>query len=257
MRHRAGGADQLRGAAEKSLAARRHDHAGHRALFGDAAGIGLVADFLRNRHRFAGQRRLIAAQILAVDQHQVGRDDLSRFDADDVAGHEGGRVARGPLAVAQHAGARRQAFLQRGKRVRGLVVLPEADDAVVDQEPGDDGKVRPVLAQRGDDGGGFDEERQRPPEIGQQLVPLALSVVFERVRPVLQQTLLGLLRAQSLLGRIAGVKCGGDLRGWVRGRRRWGATHRLGDCDAHGLPPATRSHARLAGAGRCVKSVNT
>ena len=50
---------------------------GHRALLGDAARIGAVADPLADRQRLAGQRRLVDAEILAVDQQQIGRHDLA------------------------------------------------------------------------------------------------------------------------------------------------------------------------------------
>ena len=111
MGNRARRADKLRGAAEEGFAAGRGDHASHRPLFGDAARIGLVADLLRNRQRFAGQRRLIAAQILAIDQDKIGRNDLTRGNADDITRYKLGGVDRDPLVVAQGAGARRQALL--------------------------------------------------------------------------------------------------------------------------------------------------
>jgi hypothetical protein len=199
MGNRAGRSDKLRGAAEEGLVAGRGDHTRHGPLFGDAARIGLVADLLRNRQRLAGQRRLIAAQILAIDQDKVGRNDLARRDADDIARHKLGGIDRDPLVVAQGAGARGQALLQCRQCVRRFVVLPKTDGGVIEQQSGNDGEIRPIAAQRGDDGGGFDEKRERPPEVGKKLVPLAFRPVFQSVAAVLRQPLFCLRRAQAVL----------------------------------------------------------
>ena len=134
MRDRAGACDQLGGAAEEGVVAGLDDDAGHVALLGDAAGIGRVAHLLRDRQRLSRQRRLIDGEIFAVDQEQIGRHDLPGGDIDDVARHEIGRVDRGPFAVAQHPRLRRQPLLQGVERVGGLVVLPEADRGVVEQQ---------------------------------------------------------------------------------------------------------------------------
>jgi len=100
MGDRTGRADELRGPAKEGLAACRGDHTRHGALLGDTAGIGLIADLLRNRQRLAGQRRLIAAQILAIGEDKIGRNDLTGGNADDIARHEVGGVNGNPLLVA-------------------------------------------------------------------------------------------------------------------------------------------------------------
>ena len=123
MRDRSGGADEFRGPAEESLAAGRGDDAGHRALLGDAARIGLVSDLLGNGHRLAGERRLIAAQIFAISQDEVSRHDLPRRNTDDVTRHQTGGIDGDPTVVAQYAGARCQAFFS-GQRAHSLPCYP-------------------------------------------------------------------------------------------------------------------------------------
>ena len=80
------------GLAEIGVHAGRGDDAGHLALLGDRAGIGVVADLLVDRQRFAGQRRLIDAEIGAVDQLQIGGDDVAELDQHDVARNQQPRV---------------------------------------------------------------------------------------------------------------------------------------------------------------------
>ena len=71
--------DQMGRLAEIGLHPGRGDETGHLALLGDRAGIGFVADLLVDRQRFAGQRRLVDAQIGALDQLQVGRNDVAEL----------------------------------------------------------------------------------------------------------------------------------------------------------------------------------
>jgi len=122
------------------------------------------------------------------------------------------------LVVAQDAGARRQTLLQRRKRIRRLVVLPKADGGVVEQQAGNDGKVRPIAAQRGDDGGNFDKEGERSPEVGKKLVPLAFCPVLQSVAAVLCQPPFCLRRTQAILGGIGRVERGNDLSSGIARR---------------------------------------
>jgi hypothetical protein len=96
--------------------------------------------------------------------------------------------------------------------------LPETDAGIVEQQSGNDGKIRPIAAQRGDDGGGFDEEGERSPEVGKKLVPLAFRPVFQSVAAVLRQPPFCLRRAQAILGGIGRVECGRDLSGGIARR---------------------------------------
>ena len=80
VRNRLGLLDEMRGLAEIGVHAGRGDDAGHLALLGDRAGIGVVADLLVDRQRFAGQRGLVDAEIGARDQLDVGGNDVAELD---------------------------------------------------------------------------------------------------------------------------------------------------------------------------------
>ena len=183
---------------------------GHAALLGDAAGIGGVARPLRDRQRFAGQRGLIDAEIFAVDEEEVGRDDLAAGDADHVAGDELGGVDRRPRPVAQHPRLGGEALLQRLERVGGLVVLPEADGGVVEEEPADHEEIGPVAAEERDQRGRLDHPGQRTPEIAGELVPAALGVGLDGVPAIARKPGCRLGGAQSLRRRAELAQLGGD-----------------------------------------------
>ena len=95
--------------------------------------------------RLACQSRLIDAEIFALGQDQIGGKDLAGIHADDVTRNEVRRLDHRPAAVAQHARLVGQALLQRRKRACGLVVLPEADRSVIQEQAHDNAEVRPVL----------------------------------------------------------------------------------------------------------------
>ena len=130
MRDGAGALDKARGLAEIGVHAGRGDHGLHLAELGDRAGIRRIAHLLVDRQRLPGQRRLIDAQIVALDEAHVGRDDVAEADQDDVARDEFARRHFPPAPVAQHAGPQRQALLERGNGGVGLELLPEADAGV-------------------------------------------------------------------------------------------------------------------------------
>ena len=189
---------QLGGAAEEGLVAGGGNHRGHRALLGDAARIGAVADALGDRQGFAGECGLVDAEIVAGDQEHVGRHDLAGGDGDHVAGHQVGGIDRQPLVAAQRARLQRQALLERGQRVGGLVVLPEADRGVVEQEAGHHGEIRPVPAQERNQRRRLDHPGDRPPEIARELAPTASLVRLNGVGAILLQPALGLVDRQAL-----------------------------------------------------------
>jgi hypothetical protein len=128
--HCAGAGDELGGAAEEGVRASGDDHAAHRALFHYAAGISLIAGPPGDGERLAGQGSLVDEEVSFSDQAQVGGNDGAESDVDNVSRHQGGRIDGGDLSVAQRCGLERQAFLQRGERVRGLHVLPELEAGV-------------------------------------------------------------------------------------------------------------------------------
>jgi len=74
--------------AEEGLHAGGRHHAGHLALFGRRPGIGGVAELFVHRQGLTGQRGLVHAQVAALRQVQVGRDDVAHAHRDDVARHQ-------------------------------------------------------------------------------------------------------------------------------------------------------------------------
>ena len=145
MRDAFGLFDQMRGLAEIGVHAGRGDKAGHLALFGDRAGISVVADLLVHRKRFPGQGRLIDAEIGALDQLHVGGNDIAEFYQHDVARNQQPRLDVLPDAVALDARLERQALLEQRDGVVGLVFLEEANAGVDEQHDQNNDEIGPML----------------------------------------------------------------------------------------------------------------
>ena len=69
----------------------------------------------------ARQRCLVDAEIGAVDQQELGRDDLASGHGDDVARHELGRVDREPLLAAQRRALSARPFSRAASALAALL----------------------------------------------------------------------------------------------------------------------------------------
>jgi hypothetical protein len=201
--------------------------------------VGRIAHLLGHRQGFAGERRLVDADVVALDQGHVGRHDLAQPEAHHVARHQGGGIDRRPGPVALHMGFRRQALFKRRQGVGSLALLPKADAGVVKQQNQDDGEVDPVSDQQGQDRRHFDHPRDRPPKIGEQLAQQALFFRDNRVRPVFLQALLRLIASQPRRGGLQGLELIFDRNGLGVAISRCGARRSSGlrPVVRHGVPP--------------------
>ena len=102
-----------------------------------AIGFGSLGD----RHAFAGQRRFIGAEIGVLDDAGVGRDLVSGFHQDDVAGHDlmGGDALAFP--VADHGRFRSRQRHQRAHRTLRPRFLKESQQRVEDHDGRDDDRL--------------------------------------------------------------------------------------------------------------------
>jgi hypothetical protein len=130
--------EQLIDAAEFGLASRRNDDAGgapgddHRAGEGhvlavaDRRLLGDRQDRLLRRHGLAGERRLLGAQVLGVDQAQIGRNPVAGLEQHDIARRQilGRNESR--LAIANGARFRREHVADRIERLLRPALLQEA-----------------------------------------------------------------------------------------------------------------------------------
>ena len=165
-------ATQAGGAPEEGVVAGGDDHRAHLALLGDTAGVTLVTELLAHRQGLAGQRRLVDADVIPVDEAHVGGHDLAELDAHHVAGNHLGGVDGGELSIAQGRRLWRHARLQRRQRVGGLALLPEAGDGVVEQQHQNDGEIGPMAHQQGQQRRRLDHPGDRAPEEAQELLQI-------------------------------------------------------------------------------------
>ena len=191
--------DQSCGAAEERVHSGGDDQPIHLAHAHDRSRIRYVIFLLVDRQRFARQRRLIDAEVVAIDQLQVGRDDIAELDHDNIAGHKGLCFDVTPFAAAQHSRMQREMLLQRLDFVIGFEFLPETDDRIQRQHEKDDDEVFPMPNDRREHRGDFDHPRDRPPQKRQEPLEWADVLFFDGIRTVLLEPARRFFLGQSML----------------------------------------------------------
>ena len=167
-------------------------------LADDRPGKQRLSHLARDRERLAGQRRLIHLYGILIEQSCIGRHDVAEPHADDVARNERARLDIGPSAVPPDPGAGREPRLQCGDRIAGLVLFPETDPGVGEQQHEDDDEIGPMPDDGRKNGRNFDHPRDRSPEIAEELQKRAYRLLGDFIGPVLGQAVLGLGLAQAL-----------------------------------------------------------
>ncbi len=187
---------------------------GHLALLGDRAGIGVVADLLVDRQRFARQRRLIDAEIGAVDQFQIGGNDIAELDQHDVAGHEQLCLNILPGAVALDARLQRKALLQQGDGIVGLEFLPEADACIDEQHRENDDEIVPMAEPGRERRRDLDHPGDRPPEEAGEAFEDADMMFGEGVFAVLGKPALASASVRPAASSVSVRVEGGAVEDW-------------------------------------------
>ena len=167
-------------------------------LTDDRAGEHCLARRCRGGQGLPGQGGLVHLDRVARQQAGIGRDDVTKADADDVARHQLPRRRRRPLPVANHAGLDRQIGFQRVDGVACLSFLPESDHRVGDEQDKDDKEVRPVPVNARQDHSTFDHPGDGTPEVGQELAERTGLLLLDLIGPILRQTLRRLGLAQPV-----------------------------------------------------------
>ncbi len=164
-------------------------------------GVGLgqrIRDLVHGR-RFAGQRRLLHAQIGRLDEPRVRGDGVARLQDDDIARHEPVRLHLLDAAVAAHLYARSCHLLERRHRLLGPVLLRESEDRVEHDDDQDRDGVLDLTQKAGDNSGNNEDDDHRLLELVQQDQPGALDAAVDQlVGAEAGVTLLGLGGCQAL-----------------------------------------------------------
>ena len=160
---------------------------------------------LLDRHRFAGEGRLVGGEEIPLDELHIGGDDIPVPDPDDIAGDEVPGSDLLPLPIAEHPRLERKLLFEHGDGVPCLILLPETDDRVDDEE----GKYDPEVLPAPDDGG-YDDRRldhpgDRAPEIAEELQDCALLLLGDLVWAELLNTVFGLRPGEAALLRRKGL----------------------------------------------------
>ena len=211
-------------------------------LADDRTGKHRISGFVGNRQRFAGQRRLIDLDLVALEQPCVGRDDITEAQADDVAGDQFPGRRRHPFAVADHPGLDRQRGLQSRDGVARLTLFPEPDHRIGDEQQQDDEEIGPMPHDARQDHCRLDHPRDWAPEITEEFQEEIGLLLLNFVGSILRQPFVRFSLGQPLgrgaeplfhlrhrqglqiaFGRGFGIRlrdqplrmCGGRVREWL------------------------------------------
>jgi len=124
---------------------------------------------LGDRQRLASERGLVDTEVVAFQQTDIGRNHIAEAQANHIVWHQLGGIDLPPLPVAQHPRFQRELALECLQRVRRLVLLPEADRRVEDQQRQDDDEVIPAAGRCRQHGCNLDHPRDRSPEVAEEL----------------------------------------------------------------------------------------
>ena len=212
-----------------------------------------VAGSGRDRQRLPGQRGLVHLHRVTRQQPRIRRHDVAHPHPDHVTRHQLTRRRGDPRPVTYHPALDRQLGLQRIDGLARLVLLPEPDRGVGNEQDKDDEEIRPVPQHARQDHRGLDHPRDRTPEIGQQFQERIFLLLLDLIRPVPGQPLLRLglaqairRRPQPLLHLRQGKRLQLILRIGLRSRRRGPASDGFPDCTHPFLLPAAASHSPAA-----------
>ncbi len=156
---------------------------------------------LVDRHRLAGQRRLLDPEAPRLDQPDVGGDPIPGFEENHVAGDQRFDGNRQPAAVADDRGARGDHVADRIERPFRPPFLHEADHCIGDHHREDHRRVSDFAEQRGDHGRTEKHVDEDVGELAEEAYPCAL-------RPRLRQPVGAVGRKP--LGRFGGANSAGS-----------------------------------------------
>ena len=149
---------------------------------------------LRSRYRLAGQHRLVALEVVRLQQPQVGGDDVSHTQSNEIARHELDDVDLLRLPIALDQGGAVDLGVKRLDRPLGAELVHKAEPYAQADDRQDDSGIR-RLAHRSRDSRRRDEQNQQEAaELPCQHAPEADTVAAQDIGAELGQ------RASRLLG---------------------------------------------------------
>ena len=129
---------------------------------GERAREDVLAGGSLDRHRLAGQDRLVDLQGLLTVQDAVGGNAITGLDPDQIAGNQHRGVELVEVVVAHHPHLRGGEFPQPREGVLGPVLLPHPHDGVEHQDRRDGDRLeRPLVGALGDPDDQVERQREQ------------------------------------------------------------------------------------------------
>ena len=143
---------------------------------------------LLRRHRLAGERRLFGAQVLRLEEPQVGRNLVAQLEEHDVPRNELLRGEHARLAAAHRPGLGGKHVADRIQRLLGPAFLDEPEQPVENDHGEDDRRVDPQAQHQFGEPGGEKNVDKDVVELGEEPHERApLLALRQAVRPIFLQ----------------------------------------------------------------------
>ncbi len=187
------------------------DHGAHQRAARQVSQPRLAADgrgALAGRNRLTGDRGFIAGQIDGLDQPQVGRDDMSEADPDDVATYDVGDVHFLLGTIADDHGVVGDPVLERVGCALRLVLVPEPHADAHAEDDQDDRRVRNIAGGHRQDRSHGEQHQQGTLHLSPQDMSGRCPVGRNSVRALAGQALGGFLAGKP---GVRGAKVGLQL----------------------------------------------
>ncbi len=125
-----------------------HHQRRHFALLDDRICISRLRSPLADGKRLAGHGRLVHQQIVAVEENQVCRDDVTEAKPDDVSRDQFTNRDLLPSCITDDCGVAGEALFESSDGVQSSMLLCEIDASVYDQHDRDNDEVVPFQSHR-------------------------------------------------------------------------------------------------------------
>ena len=170
--------------AAPAAAAHERAHEGARAQIQRRVPGRLGLGRLLRGPRLAGQHRLVALELVHLDQPQIGRHDVADPQMHDISRDELRDVELGRRTVAIDGGQMLDLGMQLLDRLLRAVLVEEAQADAHRHDRADDQRLRPVADHRRDDGRDEQQQQQVAAQLAGEHRPGADAVRGQDVRPV-------------------------------------------------------------------------
>ena len=157
---------------------------------------------LRDGHRLTCHDALVALQVVAAEQAEIGRNDGSHAHGDHVARHQFDHVDCPQRSVAEDEGLVPDLVVECIRRPLRTELIDESQTDAEHQDHRDDHGIRCVAEKRGDDRGDEEQDQDGALQLSAQHQPRTRPMTANGIRSDDGEPVRSLIRGQTLRPRV-------------------------------------------------------